>query len=535
MIQAVKEARMKKHFFRRSAATGWLLALLVGFGVGVVQAGDPGELVAMNSQTSRAGTIQITLVDKKNTHASALEALEFLDEHGSSDALPQTPVTEQNASVSSMPSPVALPEETTKRPDKEIYLTFDDGPLNGTQNVLRVLREEGVPATMFFIGRHVQKRPDLFAEAKSIPNIMIANHTYCHANGHYRRYYHDTYGVMSDIEHAQLIIGGRKYLRLAGRNVWRTPEVRRDDWALGRNEVHAERIDYDTLAREGFFVYGWDAEWHFDHHSDRPLGDAETLARKIESIFRHGRSVKKGKIILLAHDFMFRDARSTAQLRRFIRIMRERGWRFKKIDQYSRYRPEPLYVAKYYKKSPTKLARVEIKPRRIARKSLSMPKRTSPTVARRAIAMQQHRRSLQAQLIDAVRSYAAAQVERLLAHGARVNRRDEYGRIALNTAVKANSIFLVKKLLSKGANLYQRDGHGATALQVAKQYNREAIEKYLISVAHRGTAASVHTAPIVSESASTGSLQRKTMPMQEATAVAVAAQPVRRNPLEALR
>lgn len=37
--------------------------------------------------------------------------------------------------------------------DRTIYLTFDDGPLNGTSNILDVLEAEQVPATH---GRHAR-------------------------------------------------------------------------------------------------------------------------------------------------------------------------------------------------------------------------------------------------------------------------------------------------------------------------------------------------------------------------------------------
>jgi peptidoglycan/xylan/chitin deacetylase (PgdA/CDA1 family) len=40
--------------------------------------------------------------------------------------------------------------------DRIVYLTFDDGPLNGTSNVLDVLASENVPATMFMVGAHAQ-------------------------------------------------------------------------------------------------------------------------------------------------------------------------------------------------------------------------------------------------------------------------------------------------------------------------------------------------------------------------------------------
>ncbi|WP_292242848.1 polysaccharide deacetylase family protein [Mesorhizobium sp.] len=40
--------------------------------------------------------------------------------------------------------------------DRTIYLTFDDGPLTGTSNILDVLEAEQVPATLFMVGTHAQ-------------------------------------------------------------------------------------------------------------------------------------------------------------------------------------------------------------------------------------------------------------------------------------------------------------------------------------------------------------------------------------------
>lgn len=40
--------------------------------------------------------------------------------------------------------------------DRTIYLTFDDGPLNGTSNILDVLEAAQVPATLFMVGMHAE-------------------------------------------------------------------------------------------------------------------------------------------------------------------------------------------------------------------------------------------------------------------------------------------------------------------------------------------------------------------------------------------
>jgi hypothetical protein len=107
---------------------------------------------------------------------------------------------------------------------------------------------------------------------------------------------------------------------------------------------------YDTLSREGFFIYGWDVEWHFDHHSGHPVESPEALAARIDALYRQGHLAQYGKVVLLAHDFMFRNRFTTGELRHFIRLMKERGWSFKTIRHYSRLTPEPLYVARYYGK-----------------------------------------------------------------------------------------------------------------------------------------------------------------------------------------
>jgi peptidoglycan/xylan/chitin deacetylase (PgdA/CDA1 family) len=405
-------------------------------------------------------------------------------------------------------------------PIKILYLTFDDGPIEGTKNVLDILEEEGIEATMFCVGRHAGKRPVLFRRERAMPNLLIANHTYSHANGHYSRFYSDTFGVMSDIEHAQLILGGRKYLRLAGRNVWRIPEVQRDDRALTLHRRKIEIPKYDTLAKEGFYVYGWDIEWRFDHVSGRPLGTAESLAARIRSMNKHGRSAQKGKIILLAHDFMFRDKHSVAELRRFIRIMKKDGWSFRKIDHYSRYRPDPMYMAKYYGKKRNEVAISSIHRTRNQEKfsktltmmkvphgdntSTSMEKRKTETVKiRYSRSPVKKEPSIQALINNAVRAYEAEEVDRLIRKGARINLPDEYGRIALITAVKANSLHLVKKLLAYGADISLRDGNGATALETAQKYKRRKIEKFLIEYSlhtlgkeHLASASGKHINPL---------------------------------------
>ena len=75
----------------------------------------------------------------------------------------------------------ALAEETTAADRKVVYLTFDDGPKSDTLELLKILREENVPATFFFVGNKVRKFPE---EARQVylDGHKIASHSMKHSS-----------------------------------------------------------------------------------------------------------------------------------------------------------------------------------------------------------------------------------------------------------------------------------------------------------------------------------------------------------------
>ena len=67
--------------------------------------------------------------------------------------------------------------------EKEIYLTFDDGPVpEVTPGVLEILLERDVKATFFCVGNNVAKNPEVFEQVRQ-DGHAIGNHTYHHLNG----------------------------------------------------------------------------------------------------------------------------------------------------------------------------------------------------------------------------------------------------------------------------------------------------------------------------------------------------------------
>lgn len=64
--------------------------------------------------------------------------------------------------------------------EKEIYLTFDDGPTTEvTQWVIDLLKKHNAKATFFCIGKNIQNHPELFSQLIA-EGHAIGNHTYNH-------------------------------------------------------------------------------------------------------------------------------------------------------------------------------------------------------------------------------------------------------------------------------------------------------------------------------------------------------------------
>lgn len=64
--------------------------------------------------------------------------------------------------------------------DKQVFLTFDDGPSKEiTPQILEILKEEDVPATFFVLGKCVEMYPELVKQEYEAGHF-IANHGYTH-------------------------------------------------------------------------------------------------------------------------------------------------------------------------------------------------------------------------------------------------------------------------------------------------------------------------------------------------------------------
>ena len=64
---------------------------------------------------------------------------------------------------------------------KEVALTFDDGPTEFTPQFLDILKENNIKATFFCIGKQIEKYPEIFRRITD-EGHCVGNHSYTHSN-----------------------------------------------------------------------------------------------------------------------------------------------------------------------------------------------------------------------------------------------------------------------------------------------------------------------------------------------------------------
>lgn len=66
-------------------------------------------------------------------------------------------------------------------PSPRIAITFDDGPSIYTERLLEGLKERGVKATFFMVGKQAETYPEIVQKAAE-EGHLIGNHTYSHVD-----------------------------------------------------------------------------------------------------------------------------------------------------------------------------------------------------------------------------------------------------------------------------------------------------------------------------------------------------------------
>ncbi|MBS1578597.1 MAG: polysaccharide deacetylase family protein [Bacteroidetes bacterium] len=219
---------------------------------------------------------------------------------------------------------------------KYVYLTFDDGPQNGTTTVLDICRKEGIKGTFFMVGLHTDranKGHELVNEIKnSYPQILLANHSYTHASDRYKYFYQHPQMAFNDFLQAQQTLAvPYKIIRLPGNSAW-----------VRNNEIKASGLVKPVcklLDSAGYNVIGWDVEWSFDHKTANPIQSPNKMLEYVEYAFAKNNLHTKNHVVILTHDRMFRLPEYAKELQTFITLLKQKGYVFETIDNYPNLKP----------------------------------------------------------------------------------------------------------------------------------------------------------------------------------------------------
>jgi peptidoglycan/xylan/chitin deacetylase (PgdA/CDA1 family) len=222
-----------------------------------------------------------------------------------------------------------LVQDSTKQ---YIYLTFDDGPQPGTMTCYDICRAADIKASFFMVGLHTARKSDgkkiVSLIRESYPQILLANHSYTHANDKYIYFYQHPLMAEQDFYKAQDSLNvPYKIIRLPGNSAWaRENEIK---------ATHLVRPVTELLDSAGYNVIGWDVEWRFNHKNARPVQTPEKLAAEVDSAFARNKTHVKNQLVILSHDRMFQRPGDADSLAKFINLLKMRpNYVLETVDHY---------------------------------------------------------------------------------------------------------------------------------------------------------------------------------------------------------
>jgi peptidoglycan/xylan/chitin deacetylase (PgdA/CDA1 family) len=191
--------------------------------------------------------------------------------------------------------------QTLPLADKEVVLTFDDGPFPPTTTkVLAALASECVQATFFLIGRNAEASPDL------VKRIAAAGHSIGHHTWSHRPL--DRIGQPQALEEIDRgIAADEKALHGEAKRIPSTPFFRFPGFA-------STPALLDSLQARGIAVFGADL-WASDWNPMTPDQQLRLLTERLEY---------EGKGIILLHDTK---AQTAKMLPAFLQYLRRNGYK----------------------------------------------------------------------------------------------------------------------------------------------------------------------------------------------------------------
>ena len=201
-----------------------------------------------------------------------------------------------------------------------VFLTSDDGPLVGSKNLNQLVLDYEFPLTLFLVGKPVSTDSRLEPYLENYRDnkyMLLGNHSFTHANFHYKRFYNNPDGVEADfIKNEDYLNIISKLARLPGRNVWVLNQE------LQKGEPHALKAAQKLYTDHNYKVFGWDYELR--HKRDgKIIGNAQEHYKAIKKLLKEDKTYSKNQIVVLMHDQMFTNDKSSKVLGELILLLQD--------------------------------------------------------------------------------------------------------------------------------------------------------------------------------------------------------------------
>jgi peptidoglycan/xylan/chitin deacetylase (PgdA/CDA1 family) len=226
--------------------------------------------------------------------------------------------------------PTKLPAEKHDSTARVVYLTFDDGPLPGSEAINRLATEKKFKASVFVVGKHTKNGKNSMRVMRDFmrnPYIDVCNHSYTHANNQYDKFYKQADSARADFHHNQQELGlENKIIRLPGRQLW----------AMQSRDLYIKASSAgktaEGLRQDGYNVIGWDLEWH--GKGLLPKETPEELMTQMDELFNNDRTWTRNNLVILAHDPMFSKPEGQVALVKLVDLIRAKGYIIENIRHY---------------------------------------------------------------------------------------------------------------------------------------------------------------------------------------------------------
>ncbi|MCC2686185.1 MAG: polysaccharide deacetylase, partial [Paenibacillaceae bacterium] len=194
-------------------------------------------------------------------------------------------------------------QPTYAAPDQPtVYLTFDDGPSNVTPKVLDILKDNGIQATFFVLGKQAEEHPDLIKRILD-EGHQIGNHSYDHV---YKNLYSSFDDFWDQVQRTEGILNDIAGIR---------PRMMR---APGGTATNFDSYYFYYMDEAGYIM----EDWNMDSGDSAGVG---IPASKIIANVKKGRTYKQS--VLLMHDGIGH-GESAKALPEIIQYFKDRGFAF---------------------------------------------------------------------------------------------------------------------------------------------------------------------------------------------------------------